>query len=95
MPSPGERDEHDRAADKRDRAAEARDKTAAGRDLRAAVRDAFAEDQSEMAVQARSDARDDREGWPRTAGTRAATAGRPPMIVSAAATNGRPRRADP
>jgi hypothetical protein len=53
MPSSDERDEHDRAADKRDRAAEARDKTAAGRDLRAAVRDAFAEDQSEMAVQAR------------------------------------------
>jgi len=30
MPSPDERDEHDRAADKRDRAAEARDKTAPG-----------------------------------------------------------------
>jgi hypothetical protein len=35
---------------------------AAGRDLRAAVRVGLAEDLSELGVQARSDARDDREG---------------------------------
>jgi hypothetical protein len=56
MPFSDEREEHDRAAGDRDRAAEARDKTAARRDLRAAVRAAFAEDQAEMAFQARNDA---------------------------------------